>query len=102
MILHVFTIIFGVLHIMSVLAVARHAANAVAQICKMLSSPSKCVLICGCKCKGKGHYFMSRVWTHPVLCWVMWKLEVVPKWMGNLCFGVNPLQTGVVPVPKES
>ena len=52
---------------MSVLAVARFAVNAVAQLCKMLSRPSKCILI-GCKCKGKGHDVMSRVWTHPALC----------------------------------
>ena len=55
------TIVFGVLHIMSVLAVARCTTNAVAQICKILSHPSKCILICGRRGKGKGHHFMSRV-----------------------------------------
>ena len=64
------TIIFGVLCIMSVLAIARRAANAVGQICKILSRPSKCVLICGCKYKGKGYHVMSRVCTYPVLCQV--------------------------------
>ena len=54
-------IIFGVLHMMSVLAVARRAANAVAQLCKKLSHPSKRILICGRNCKGKGHHVMSRV-----------------------------------------
>ena len=38
------SIVFGVLH-MSVLAVARRTVNAVAQICKMLSHPGKCILI---------------------------------------------------------
>ena len=61
-------IVFGVLCIMSILASARHAANAVAQICKILSRPNKCILICGCKCKGKDLHFISRVWTCPVLC----------------------------------
>ena len=53
---------------MSVLVAAKHAANAVAQNCKVLSRPSKCVLICGCKCQIKGHYVLSRVWTCPFLC----------------------------------
>ena len=62
-----YKIFFGVLHIISILAVAKHATNEVAQLCKMLSCPSKCVLICRCKYKGKGHHVMSRVWTHPVM-----------------------------------
>ena len=49
-----------------VLVVARHAANAVVQLYKMLSRPSKCILTCGCNCKGKGHHVVSRVWAHPV------------------------------------
>ena len=36
---------------MSVLAAAKHAANAVAQNCKVLSRPSKCVLILGANVK---------------------------------------------------
>ena len=60
------TIHFCVLHIVLLVA-TRCPANAVAQIYKMLSRPSKCVLICGCKCKGKSHHFMSRLWTYPVL-----------------------------------
>ena len=55
---------------MSVLSAAGRAANAVAQICKVFSHPSKCILICGHKHKGKGHHFMSRLWTCPVLFWV--------------------------------
>ena len=68
MILHVCTIIFGVLHMMSVLAVARRAANAMVQICKMLCRPSKCVLICGHKCKDQGNHVVGRVQTNPILC----------------------------------
>ena len=48
---------FRALHIMSVLVAAKHAANAVVQKCKVLSRPSKCVLICGCKYQSKGHMF---------------------------------------------
>ena len=55
---------------MSVLAIARRAGNAVAQICKVLSHPSECVLICGDKCKYKGYHVLNRVWIHPVLCQV--------------------------------
>ena len=51
---------FRVLHII-VLVAAKHATNAVVQKCKVLSHPSKCVLICGCKCKGKGFYLKIRV-----------------------------------------
>ena len=61
------TIIFGVLRMMSVLAVAKQAANAVVQNYKMVSFPSKCALICECKFKGKGLNLVNRVWTHPVL-----------------------------------
>ena len=53
-----------------VLVVAKCAANAVAQICKVLSCPSKCILICGCKYIGKGLHLISRMWTLPVLCQV--------------------------------
>ena len=66
--MHVCTIIFWVLRTMSVLAVAKRAANAVVQKCRVLSHPSKCILICRCRCKGKGHHIMYRVWTCPVLC----------------------------------
>ena len=62
-----------------VLVVTRHAANAVAELCKMVSHPSKCILTYGHNCKGKGHHVASRVWTHPVFCRVRWKLEGVPK-----------------------
>ena len=61
MIVRVCTIFFGVLHMMSVLAIARHAANAVAQICKMLSHPSKCILFCEQKCKGKAFHLVNKV-----------------------------------------
>ena len=101
MIVHVYTVILGVLRIV-VLVAARCTANAVEQKCKVLSRPSKCVLICGCKCKGMGHHIMSRVWTCPVLCQVSWKLEVVPTWTGNLCLIISPLQAGVMPLPKKS
>ena len=50
MILHVYTVIFWVLHIIMLVA-AKSTANAVAQKCKVLSRPSKCILIYGCKCK---------------------------------------------------
>ena len=50
-----------------VLVAARCAANAVAQICKMLSFPSKCILICGCKYEGKGFHLISKVWTRLIL-----------------------------------
>ena len=40
------TIIFGVLCMMCVLVVARYAANAVVQLCKMVSCLSKCILTC--------------------------------------------------------
>ena len=42
---------FRALHIMSVFVAAKHTANAVAQDCKVLSHPSKCVLVFGCKCQ---------------------------------------------------
>ena len=64
------TIVFRVLHMICVLVVTRHAANAVAQLCKIVRHPRKCVLICRCNCKGKGHHVVSRVWTCPVLCQV--------------------------------
>ena len=68
MIIRMFTIVFGVLHMICVLVAARQTVNAVAQLCTVVSRPSKCVLICGCNCKGKGHFVVLRVWTHPVLC----------------------------------
>ena len=55
------SIIFGVLHMMCVLVAARLTANAVLQLCKMVSHPSKCILTCWCNCKGKGHHMISRV-----------------------------------------
>ena len=67
MIVHMCTVILRVLHIMSALAVAKCAANAVAQKCKVLSCPSKCILICRLKSQSKGHYVMIRVWTYPCL-----------------------------------
>ena len=63
------TVVFGVLHII-VLVAAKCATNAVVQIWKMLSYPSKCVLICGRKYKVKGLHLISRVRTYPVLCQV--------------------------------
>ena len=48
------SIVFGVLQIMSVLAVARCTANTVVQIYKKLSHPNKCIFIFRCNCKGKG------------------------------------------------
>ena len=62
------TIVFGFLHMICVLIDARHTANAVEQLCKMVSHPKKFVLTCGCNCKVKGHNVVSRVWNHPVLC----------------------------------
>ena len=53
-----------------VLVVARHTANAVVQLYEMVSYPSKCILTSGRYCKGMGHHVVSRVWNHPVLCWV--------------------------------
>ena len=61
------TIVFGVLHIICILVVARHTANAVEQLSKIISHPSKCVLTCGHNGKVMGHHVASRVWTHPVL-----------------------------------
>ena len=75
---------------MSVLVGAKHAANAVARKYKLLSRPSKWVLICGCKCQSKSHYILSRVWTHPFLHWVRLKPDEVPNWLGNVCFSVKP------------
>ena len=63
---------------MCVLVAARRAANAVAQLCKMLSRPSKCVLTCRCNHKGKGRHVVSRVWNCPILCRVRQKIEEVP------------------------
>ena len=85
-----------------VLVGARCTTNAMAQKCKVLHHPIKCVLICGCKYKVKGHHIMSRVWTFPVLHQVRWKLEVVPIWMGNLCFSVSPPQACMMSLPKKS
>ena len=61
MIVRISTVIFRVLCIMSVLVAAKHAANAVALKCKVFSLASKCILIYGCTCKGKGHHYMGRV-----------------------------------------
>ena len=36
------------------LVAAKCAANVVAQMCKVLSHPSKCIWICGRKCTGRG------------------------------------------------
>ena len=44
-----------------VLDVARCAANAVVQLYKMVSFPSKCILTCGCNCEGKGHHVVSSI-----------------------------------------
>ena len=101
MIVCVCIVTFRALRIMSVLVAAKCAANAVAQKCKVLSRPSKCVLIFGCKCQSKGHYILSRVWTRPFLCWVRLKPEEVPNWMGNLCLSVSPPQVGVMPLLKK-
>ena len=67
---YVYNHFFGVLCKMSVLVAARCIANAVAQICKMLSHPSKCVLIFRRKYIGKGHHVISRVWICSDLCQV--------------------------------
>ena len=93
---------FWALCIMSVLVAAKRAANAVAQNCKVLSRPSKCVLICGCKCQSKGHHILGRMWTHPFLCQVRLKPEEVHNWMGNLCLSVSPPQVGVMPLVNKS
>ena len=61
------TISFGVLRMICVLVVDRCTANVVAQLCKIVSRPSKCILTCGHNCKGKGHHVVSRVWTHSVM-----------------------------------
>ena len=61
------TTFFGVLHMICVLVVARHTANAVEQLCKMVSRLSKCLLACGCNCKVKGLHVVSRVRTCLVL-----------------------------------
>ena len=61
MIVRMCTIVFGALHMMSVLAVARRTANTVVQLFKILSRPSKCILICGCSHKDKDDHVMSRV-----------------------------------------
>ena len=87
---------------MSVLAAAKHAANAVVQKCKVLSRPSKCALICMGKCQSKNYDIMSRVWTFPFLHWVRLKPEEVPNWLGNLCLSVSPLQAGMMPPVKKS
>ena len=52
---------------MCVLVAARCIANAVAQLRKIGSCPSKYILPCWCNCKGKGHHIVIRVWTYPVL-----------------------------------
>ena len=101
MILHMCKVIFRVLSII-VLVAAKCAANVVVQKCKVLSPLSKCVLICGCRCKSKGIHLKSRVWTHPVLCQVRQKPEGVPNWMGNLCLSISPPQAGVMPLLKKS
>ena len=87
---------------MSILAAAKCTANAVAQKCKVLSHPSKCVLICGCKLQSKGHHVLSRVWTCLFLCRVRLKPEEVPNWLGNLCLSVSPPQAGLMPLLKKS
>ena len=102
MTVYVCTVIFRVLCIMSVLAIAKCSANAVVQKCKVLSHPSKCILICECKCQSKGHYVLSRVCTGPFLNRVRLKPKEVPNWLGNLCLSVSPLQVGVMPLLKKS
>ena len=52
---------FRALRIMGVLVVAKRAATAVAQNCKVSSRLSKCVLNCRRKCQSKGQYILSRV-----------------------------------------
>ena len=56
-----FKIVFGVLHMMYVLFAVGHAANAVVQLCKIVSGPVKCVLMYRSNCKGNGHHVVSRV-----------------------------------------
>ena len=46
---------------MSVLAVAKHVTNAVAQKCKVLICLSKCALVCRCKYQIKGHHILRRL-----------------------------------------
>ena len=99
---HMCTVIFRVLCIMNVLVAAKHAANAVAQKCKVLSRPSKFILICRWKCQSKGHYIINRVWTCPFLRQVRLKHEEVPNWLGNLCLSISPLQVDVMPLLKKS
>ena len=60
---------------MIVLVATKCAANAVAQKCKVLSHPSKCILICGCKYQNKAHHVLSRVWTHPLLRQVRYETQ---------------------------
>ena len=79
MTLRVCIVIVRVLHIMSVLAATKCAANAVVQKCKELNHPSKCVLICRCKYQSKGHYVLISVWNCPFLCWVRLKPKEVPN-----------------------
>ena len=94
-------VIFRALCIVSVLAADKHAANAVAQKCKVLSCPSKCVLICRHKYQSKGHHVLSKVWTCLFLCWVRFKPKEVPNWSGNLCLSISLLQAGVMPLLKQ-
>ena len=91
---------FMVLH-MIILVAAKRAANAVAQKWKVLSCPSKCILICRCKCQSKGHNIISRVWTYLFLYQVRLKPEKVPNCMRNLCFSASPPQVGVMPLLKK-
>ena len=96
------TVILGVLCII-VLVAAKCTANSVAKKCKILSCPSQCILICRHKCKVRGLHLISKVLTHPVLCWVRQKLKGVPNWMGNFCLSLSPPQAGVMmPLPKKS
>ena len=74
---------------MSVLVAVKHVVNAVAQNCKVLSRPSKCVLILGQKYQIYGNYVFTRVCNYPFLHQVRFKLEEVPIWMGNLCLNVS-------------
>ena len=96
------SIIFRVLRIVSVLAVAKCTANTVVQKCKVLSHPSECVLICGRKCQSKGHYVPIRVWNCPLLRRVRLKPEEVPNWSGNLCPSISPPKAGMMPLLKKS
>ena len=72
------------------------------QKCKVLSRPSKCILICGCKYQSKGHHILSRMCTYLFLCWVRLKLEEVPNWLGNLFLTISPPQAGMMPLLKKS